>query len=142
MAKNPRESTLLNSNPSKKTGFTLIEVMVSLAIFSLCAAVLSAQSTSTIHNRQRIIDQQIALWVAKNTLAHERINNTRSTSVDTEFREQTEQTQAGILWTVNKIIAPTSDPQLKKITVTVNRHAENGSPQNQSAQLVSFVKSQ
>lgn len=116
--------------------------MVSLAIFALCTAVLSAQSTSTIHNRQRIIDQQIALWVAKNTLAHERINNTYSTNIDRELSEKTEQIQAGISWAVTKTITPTSNPQFKKLTVTVNRQAENGWPQNQSTTLVTFVKSQ
>ncbi len=122
-------------------GFTLVEVLVALAIFAVCAMVLSAQSTTTLSNRQRLIEQQIALWVAKDTLVQQRINaDGRSAVKANPVTVRQEKKQAGLVWQIDLTIEPTSAPQLKKLRVMVSR-ADNPNGQDQhAAQLTSFFE--
>ncbi len=122
-------------------GFTLVEVLVALAIFAVCAMVLSAQSTTTLSNRQRLIEQQIALWVAKDTFVEQRINaDGRSAVKANPVTVRQEKKQAGLEWQIDLTIEPTSNPQLKKLRVTVSR-ADNRNRQDQhTAQLTAFFE--
>ena len=122
-------------------GFTLVEVLVALAIFAVCAIVLNAQSTTTLSNRQRLIEQQIALWVAKDTLVEQRINaDGRSAAKANLVTVRHEKKQAGLEWQIDLIIEPTSNPQLKKVRVTVSR-VDNGNRQDHhAAQLTAFLE--
>jgi len=122
-------------------GFTLVEVLVALAIFAVCAMMLSAQSTTTLSNRQRLIEQQIALWVAKDTLVEQRINaDGRSAAKVHLMTVRQEKKQAGLEWQIDLTIEPTSNPQLKKVRVTVSR-VDNGNRQDHhAAQLTAFLE--
>lgn len=115
-------------------GFTLLEVLIALAIFALCAAVLTAQSTSTLHNRQRLIEQQMALWVAKNRLAE-----IRTGTVISAEKQQSQQQQLGQSWNIHSITEATSKQQLKKITIRVSPQGADYSGDYQSAVLVSYI---
>lgn len=111
-------------------GFTLIEVLVALAVFALSSAILSAQSTSTLHNRQRLIEQQIALWVAQDTLTKMRIG--------TAMKEHTEEQQLGVDWKIQRIVEVTGDNQLRKITIRVSPKNATSSEYS-AAQLIAFL---
>lgn len=111
---------------------------MALVIFALCAMVLSAQSTSTITNQQRLIDKQVALWVAKNTLVEQRISLPPPTAADRQTEYHSQVTQARQTWAVTRRVEPTNLASLKKITVTVRRQTDS-QQQSPSARLVSFV---
>lgn len=123
----------------KQKAFTLIEVLVALTIFALCAAVLSAQSTSTLHNRQRLMEQQIALWVARDRLTEMRVNKKLGIAREQAFEEYSEVVQAGIHWDVHNLIESTADKQLKRVTVTVSRQSEDGVEVSSAVQLMAFL---
>lgn len=127
--------------PLNQLGFTLLEVLVALAIFALCAMVLSAQSTTTLNNRQRLIEQQIALWVAKDTLVEQRIKvNGRGTEKANPVSARQIEKQAGLDWQVNLTIEPTSNAQLTKVTVKVSRADNRIRQDNHAAQLTTFIE--
>lgn len=125
---------------SPQAGFTLLEVLIALAIFAVCAMVLTMQSSNTLSNQQRLIDQQIALWVAKDSLVEQRIEGVAHTDRMIEVSKQ--KTQAGRLWAVVLTIEPTTDPQLSKLTVNVkaNVTVSAGGRPDAAIQLISFLK--
>lgn len=53
---------------SKQAGFTLIEVLVALAIFALSITALSGTFHSNIQNANRLKDKTMAFWVAENAM--------------------------------------------------------------------------
>ena len=112
---------------------------MALAIFALCAALLSAQSTSTLHNRQRLMEQQIALWVAQDRLAEIRIDNRLAVAREQALEEVMETVQAGIHWDVRNIVESTADKQLKKVTVSVSRQLKDGVESSPAVQLTAFL---
>ena len=127
--------------PLNQLGFTLVEVLVALAIFALCAMVLSAQSTTTLNNRQHLIEQQIALWVAKDTLVEQRIKvNGRGTEKANPVSVRQIAKQAGPEWQVNLNIEPTSNAQLTKVRVKVSRADNRIRQNNHAAQLTTFIE--
>ena len=127
--------------PLNQLGFTLVEVLVALAIFALCAMVLSAQSTTTLNNRQHLIEQQIALWVAKDTLVEQRIKvNGRGTEKASPLSARQIEKQAGLDWQVNLTIEPTSNNQLTKVRVKVSRADNRIRRDNHAAQLTTFIE--
>lgn len=134
-----KSSAQKNSIFKKQRAFTLIEVLVALAIFALCAALLSAQSTSTLHNRQRLMEQQIALWVAQDRLAEIRVDNRLAVAREQALEEVMETVQAGIHWDVRNVIEPTADKQLKKVTVSVSRQPEGAVQASPAVQLTAFL---
>ena len=112
---------------------------MALAIFALCAALLSAQSTSTLHNRQRLMEQQIALWVAQDRLAEIRVDNRLAVTREKALEEVMETVQAGIHWDVRNIVESTADKQLKKVTVSVSRQSEGAVQASPAVQLTAFL---
>ena len=126
---------------TSQLGFTLVEVLVALAIFAVCAMVLSAQSTTTLSNRQRLIEQQIALWVAKDTLIEQRINaNGRAAGKTNPATVRQHKKQAGLEWQIDLTVEPTSNAQLKKVRVKVRRADNRNRQDHHAAQLTTFLE--
>ncbi|MCT2532894.1 type II secretion system minor pseudopilin GspI [SAR92 clade bacterium H231] len=124
--------SVCNRGQAEYRGFTLIEVLIALTIFALCAAVFTAQSTSTLSNRNRIVQQQLALWVAKNKLAELRIGIINS--------DITSQLQGpGKSWEIKSTVDATALPRLKKITIQVTPSNQVKSADYSVAELVGYI---
>lgn len=103
--------------------------------------VLSAQSTTTLNNRQHLIEQQIALWVAKDTLVEQRIKvNGRGAEKANPVSVRQIKKQAGLEWQVNLTIEPTSNNQLTKVRAKVSRADNRIRQDNHAAQLTTFIE--
>ena len=61
---------------TSSAGFTLIEVMVALAVFAIGAISLSLASSSAANNARRMEEQTLARWVAKNEIVEIRLADT------------------------------------------------------------------
>lgn len=92
----------------------------------------TAQSTSTLSNRNRIVQQQLALWVAKNKLAQLRIGIINS--------DITSQLQGpGKSWEIQSTVDATALPRLKKITIQVTPSNQVKSADYSVAELVGYI---
>ena len=60
---------------TSNAGFTLIEVMVALAIFAIGAISLSLASSSAANNARRLEEQTLARWVAQNEVVDIRMSD-------------------------------------------------------------------
>ena len=120
--KNRQESaklSLLSSAPSlslsaREQGFTLIEVMVALAILAVVAVAASRASSAYLNSVDVLKTRTLAHFVAQNAAADLRIQETWLTS----NRVQTINEQ-GRDWQVTTTLADTLSPALKQVNITV-----------------------
>lgn len=59
---------IINNSSQLNKGFTLIEVLVALAIFAISVTALTGTFQSNINNAARLKDKTMATWVAQNRL--------------------------------------------------------------------------
>ena len=105
----------------KKRGFTLIEVLVALGIFSIAAlALLNVQGEGAIAS-SAIRDRTMAAIVAENRLIESFV--TPQTPIVGLRSGETK--MAGDNWVWSEEISPTSVSGVSQITVSVRRKGEN-----------------
>ncbi len=96
-------------------GFTLIEMLVALAIFSLAALALLRLGGATAANSARLTDQALAQVVARNL----------SVEVLTDPQPPTLGTQTGVItnagrqWRWTRVVARSPEPRVQLITIAV-----------------------
>lgn len=100
--------------PRRESGFTLIEVMVALAILAVVAVAASRASSAYLSSVDVLRTRTLAHFVAQNAAADLRINETWLT----ENRTQTVNAQ-GRDWQVTMTLADTLTPALKEVNITV-----------------------
>ncbi len=101
------------------TGFTLLEVLIALAIFAISALVVLEQASLSISQQARLEEKTLALWVAENQLAAMRLEPEWPAAGSTEKKT----TNANRNWQIQQAVEATANPLLRKITVAVS--AEN-----------------
>ncbi len=112
---------------AERQGFTLIELLVALAVFSLAALALLNLSAENTRSAARVETRTLGGIVAEN-LAVE-------TMIAPAVGEGTTTGQtplAGRPWTWTRTVAPTEDPDLLRIHITVK------TPEGQAAERTLF----
>ena len=104
----------ISTLPRRESGFTLIEVMVALAILAVVAVAASRASSAYLSSVDVLRTRTLAHFVAQNAAADLRINETWLT----ENRTQTVNAQ-GRDWQVTMTLADTLTPALKEVNITV-----------------------
>lgn len=98
----------------REKGFTLIEVMVALAILAVVAVAASRASSAYLHSVDVLRTRTLAHFVAQNAAADLRIQNTWLTA----SRTQTISSQ-GSDWQVVMTVKDTLMPTLKEVNIAV-----------------------
>ena len=96
-------------------GFTLIEMLVALAIFSLAALALLRLGGATAANSARLTEQALAQTVARN-LAVEALTDPSAPAFGTEAGTVT---NAGRQWRWTRVVDRSPEPRIQLITVRV-----------------------
>ena len=97
------------------SGFTLLEVLVALAIYATVAAVVLIAAGRSLSNASRLEEITFASWIADNRLAELQLTEPAPTA----GRETQELEFAGRSWEVLSEIEASSDPGLLRATVWV-----------------------
>ncbi|TRX75705.1 type II secretion system minor pseudopilin GspI [Pseudomonas mangiferae] len=96
-------------------GFTLLEVLVALAIFAIVAASVLTAASSSLKNASRLEDKTLAMWIADNHLTEMQLADPQPAdgraNGDLEF--------AGRRWQWQSQVEATSDPDMRRIIVWV-----------------------
>ncbi len=103
-------------------GFTLLEVLVALAIFAVVAASVLSASARSLKTAARLEDKTFASWLADNRLQEMQLADTPPG----EGREQGEETYAGRRWLWESEVQATSEPEMLRITIRVAPRPERG----------------
>jgi general secretion pathway protein I len=98
-----------------EAGFTLLEMLVALAVFSIAALALLNLETVTVTNTMRIADRTIGQIVARN-VAVEALTDPVPPSVGTETGEEE---SAGRVWHWTRITSPSPESRILQIEIAV-----------------------
>ena len=114
-------------------GFTLVEVLVALAVLAIALAALMRAMGQSIDVTAALRERSIAMWVAQNRLSQHQMQQDWP-SVDT-IDGETE--MAGEKWTWREQVSTTPEPKLRRIEITVKRAAGG---KESLAKLAGFVR--
>jgi len=116
-------------------GFTLIEVLVALLVFSIIATVAAQMSSQYISTYERVRDKTFAGWVADN-----RINELRLQEELPSVSVNTDEVDYGpFRWQVQTSVINTLDPAIRRIEVAVGKFRGDGTEPAQIHSLSAFV---
>jgi len=104
----------MNSDDCK--GFTLLEVMIALAIFATVAAAVLSASQFVLKQSVVLEDRLFGAWLADNQLSELRLQTTtppgqQRLSLRLDQRD----------WSLQQRIVPARDPRLLKVEIEVSR---------------------
>ncbi|RJG13777.1 type II secretion system protein GspI [Pseudomonas cavernicola] len=103
-------------------GFTLLEVLVALAIFALVAASVLTASSRSLQTAARLEDKTLAMWIADNRLSELQLAETPPA----DGRAQGKLDYAGRHWEWLSLIESTSEPTMRRVTLWVALSGERG----------------
>ncbi len=101
----------------KHKGFTLVEVMVAVAVIALGLAAVIKTVTSTTNNTIYLRDKTLAYWVAQNQMAEMEITSAKPKNGFTDGEE----TLAGLTWYWTRKVEGTEDPDTSRIEISVRK---------------------
>ncbi|WP_434457389.1 type II secretion system minor pseudopilin GspI [Stutzerimonas urumqiensis] len=123
----------------RDAAFTLLEVLVALAIFATVAAVVLTAAGRSLNNAARLEEVTFAGWIADNRLTELQL----TPSAPAIGRQDAELDYAGRRWALRSEVEETEEPGLLRVTVWVaTLPAEAGVPIEERAvtQLTGFVE--
>lgn len=107
---------------NRSRGFTLLEVLVALAIFALVAASVLGVSARSLQNASRLEDKTLAMWIADNQLTTLQL----ASEVPAPGNQQGQVEFANRQWQWQSTVETTSEPTMRRITVWVALRDERG----------------
>jgi general secretion pathway protein I len=109
----------MSSPDHRETGFTLIEMLVALAIFSLAALALLRLEGATAANTVRLEDQAMAQIVARN-IAVETMTDPIAPSLG---QASGHVENGGRRWAWTRLVALSPEPRIQMVTISVRSMA-------------------
>ena len=112
---------VMTMSSNKSSGFTLIEVMIALAIFAVAVASLSTAMQGNIRNADYLKEKTIANWIANNRLVEIQAEGTYPPLQDKKDKIE----YAGSEWVVNtKVLKAQTKLPIRIIDVSVGRESD------------------
>ncbi len=104
-------------------GFTLIEVVVALAVISIGLAAVIKTAGVVTKNTAHLNERTIAMWVAQNAMAEFELELESEPNKESQGQEE----MAGVEWHWQKEIKATEDPDIKRVEIQVRRDKKSSS---------------
>ena len=104
-----------HSRKCRQAGFTLLEVMIALAVLAVASAGLVSAVSQNVRQGGYLEEKTLALWVAGNRLAEMRV----SRAFPGKGRATDETEMGGREWKIQVETSETSHPGLRRVEVSV-----------------------
>ena len=114
-------------------GFTLLEVLVALAVLAIALTAVLRAMGQAIDATTTLRERNAALWVAQNRLVEHQMRRDWP-AADTKDGEAE---IGGEKWFWREQISTTPEPRIRRIEITVRRIADS---QNTQARLVGYLR--
>ena len=112
----PAEHGLVSRRRSAEHGFTLIEILVALAVFSLAALALLRLETASVRGVAVLDRTLVANMVARN-VALDAVTDGRTPTLGPSGGTDA---NGGQVWRWTRTVTPTGDPRIVRIDVAVS----------------------
>ncbi len=119
-----------------QSGFTLLEVMIALAIFAIVSGALIRNAGQTFRQTSIIQERTLAYWIAENHLTQVRSGPRSEDSFPDIGSDRSEVTMADLEWEVVMDVEATENPDMRRIIVSV---FSVDNLDNQVVELVGFI---
>lgn len=104
---------------SKHSGFTLLEVMVALAIFAIVGAALVKNAGQTVKQTNQLEQRAMAIWLAENQLNEIRSAPRLESSFPSPGTDRINATMGGQDWELLVDFEATANEDMRRVTVSV-----------------------
>jgi general secretion pathway protein I len=121
---------------SRAQGFTLLEVMVALAIFAIASGALVQNATQTVKQTNQIQERTLAYWIAENQLSEIRSQPRTDESFPSPGSDRVNVVMADKDWELVVDYESTENPDVRRVSVSVY-HPDN--LDDYIVELVGFV---
>ncbi|NMP30427.1 type II secretion system minor pseudopilin GspI [Thalassotalea sp. M1531] len=115
-----------------RLGFTLIEVMLAVAVFAIAGVALLGAAQNNFENLSRLEQKTVANWVASNQLTAASLDKTWPPK--NNRKGQTE--MAGSIWYWQQKVERTQDSSLRSITIEIRKNSDD---EKALTELTTFV---
>ena len=116
-------------------GFTLIEVMVALAVFAVVSVALVGNSTSTLRQAGIIQGRTVATWLAEDELTTLRMRRRSEENFPAPGTNRELVEIAGVEWDIETEIESTENDYVRRVTVRIYRD----SAEELTSELIGFL---
>ena len=114
-------------------GFTLVEVLVALAVLAIALSAVMRTLAQAIDSTAALREHNVALWVAQNRLAEHQMRRDWPAAETTDGEAEI----GGVKWFWREQVATTPEPKIRRIEITVRRTSDS---QNTQAKLVGYLR--
>ncbi len=108
---------MMNNVNANTKGFTLIEVVVAVAVIAIGLMGTIKTVGTVTKNTSYLNERVIATWVAQNAMASYELNLENDAEKETSGSEEI----AGIEWYWTKTLVNTQDPGIQRVEIDVRR---------------------
>jgi general secretion pathway protein I len=103
----------------KSSGFTLIEVMIALAIFAIVSTTLIKNATQTVSQSRIIQERSMAQWIADSEMQTLRLQPRTLENFPSQGTDRISQTMGGREWQVEVDIRATENELVRRVEIIV-----------------------
>ena len=114
-------------------GFTLVEVLVALAVLAIALAAVMRAMAQAIDTTATLREHEVALWVAQNRLVQYEMSQDWP-SVDTTDGDAD---MGGRKWYWREQVSTTPEPKIRRIEITIRETADS---KETVAKLVGYLR--
>jgi len=119
-------------SPNLARGFTLLEILVALAIVSIALGALISEASRNVSNATHLRDHTLSQWVAMNLVAEQQIGD--KWPAITSTRGQTKMADQQWYWRMR--VSKTADARIRRLDVVVGNTEQLDQPQ---ASLIAYI---